>query len=112
MSAHSRRDGFGCRSTGLSGCRDPVRHEDRASHPIPGSLPRPKLRSIRIPASSDPGQGKSCASVRSGVVRTSPPPISLAEHRVEFGVGPDRADFLRAAAGDGDFGSPFQRLLA
>ena len=41
MSAHSRRDGFGCRSTGLSGCRDPVRHEDRASRPIPGSLPRP-----------------------------------------------------------------------
>ena len=39
-------------------------------------------------------------------------PITLAEHRVEFGVGPDRADFLRAAAGDGDLGRPFQRLLA
>jgi energy-coupling factor transporter ATP-binding protein EcfA2 len=43
---------------------------------------------------------------------TSPPAISLAEHRVEFGVGPDLPDLLRAAAGGGDLGRPPQRLLA
>ena len=50
--------------------------------------------------------------LRSDAVGTSPPAISLAEHRVEFGVGPDLPDLLRAAAGDGDLGSPLQRLLA
>jgi hypothetical protein len=43
---------------------------------------------------------------------TSPSPICLAEHLVEFGVGPELPDLLRTAAGDGDLGSPLQRLLA
>ena len=43
---------------------------------------------------------------------TSPSAICLAEHRVEFRVGPELPDLLRAAAGNGDLGSPFQRLLA
>ena len=77
-----------------------------------GAVPRPRLR----PALSGHRQGKSCSSaagrVRPGAAGTSPPAISLAEHRVEFGVGPDRPDLLRAAAGDGDLGSPPQRLLA
>jgi hypothetical protein len=38
--------------------------------------------------------------------------ISLAEHRVEFGIRPDLPELLRAAAGNGDLGSPSQRLLA
>ena len=42
---------------------------------------------------------------------TSPWRICLAEHLVELGVGPHRADFLRAAAGGCDLGSPLQRLL-
>jgi hypothetical protein len=68
------------------------------------------------PAWSGRRQGRSCSGgagrVRSGAAGTSPPAISLAEHRVEFGVGPDRPDLLRAAAGDGDLGRPPQRLLA
>ena len=81
-----------------------------------GAAPRPRLRSMRRPALSDRRQGKSCSSaagrLRSDPVGTSPSAISLAEHRVEFGVGPDLPDLLRAAAGDGDLGSPLQRLLA
>ena len=50
--------------------------------------------------------------LRSGAAGTSPPAVSLAEHRVEFGVGPDLPDLLRAAAGDGDLGRPLQRFLA
>jgi hypothetical protein len=38
--------------------------------------------------------------------------LCLAEHLVEFGVGPELPDLLRTAAGDGDLGSPLQRLLA
>ena len=80
------------------------------------AAPRPRLRQARRPALSGRRQGKSCSSaagrVRPGAAGTSPPAISLAEHRVEFGVGPDRPDLLRAAAGDGDLGSPPQRLLA
>ena len=81
-----------------------------------GAAPRPRLRSMRRPALSDRRQGKSCSSaagrLRSDAAGTSPSAISLAEHRVEFGVGPDRPDLLRAAAGDGDLSSPLQRLLA
>jgi ABC-type phosphonate transport system ATPase subunit len=47
-----------------------------------------------------------------GKTGTSPSAISLVAHRAEFGVGPDLPDLLRAAAGDGDLGSPPQRLLA
>ena len=36
----------------------------------------------------------------------------LAEHLVEFGVGPNLPDLLRTAAADGDLGRPRQRLLA
>jgi|HubBroStandDraft_6_1064221.scaffolds.fasta_scaffold1013891_2 anti-sigma regulatory factor (Ser/Thr protein kinase) len=61
---------------------------------------QPRFWEAGEPGSSDPGR------------LTSPSPICLAEHLVEFGVGPDRANFLRAAAGDGDPGSPLQRLLA
>jgi hypothetical protein len=50
--------------------------------------------------------------LRSEALGTSPSAISLAEHRVEFGVGPDLPDLLRAAAGDSDLGSPAQRLIA
>ncbi len=50
--------------------------------------------------------------LRSDAAGTSPSAISLAEHRIAFGVGPDLPDLLRAAAGDGDLGSPLQRLLA
>src|SRR3984957_6684532 len=62
-----------------------------------------------------PARG-SCSSAagrgRSGAAGTAPPAISLAEHRVEFGVGPDLPDLLRAAAGDGELGGPAQCLLA
>ena len=47
--------------------------------------------------------------VISGELRS---PIGLAEHLVEFGVGPERPDLLRTAAGGGDLGRPLQRLLA
>jgi hypothetical protein len=41
MSAHTRRDGPGCRFIlAISGYADRVRHEERALLPIPGSLPR------------------------------------------------------------------------
>ena len=69
-----------------------------------------------LPALSDRRQGKSSSSaagrLRSDAAGTSPSAISLAEHRAEFGVGPDLPDLLRAAAGDGDLGGPMQRLLA
>jgi hypothetical protein len=38
--------------------------------------------------------------------------LGAAEHLVEFGVGPELPDLLRTAAGDGDLGSPLQRLFA
>jgi hypothetical protein len=37
---------------------------------------------------------------------------NLAEHRLEFGVEPDRPYFLRTAARSSDLGSPLQRVLA
>ncbi|WP_236647298.1 MULTISPECIES: hypothetical protein [Micromonospora] len=46
------------------------------------------------------------------VVGMSPSPVSLAEHRVLFGVGHELPDLLRTAATNGDLGSPRQRLLA
>jgi hypothetical protein len=52
-----------------------------------------------------------CPSIRPAM-GTSPSAICLAEHRVEFRVGPELPDLLRAAAGHGDLGSPLQRLLA
>jgi hypothetical protein len=80
-----------------------------------GAAPRPRFRPARRPALSDRRQGKSCSSaagrLRPGAAGMSPA-VSLAEHRVESGVGPDLPDLLRAAAGDGDLGSPPQRLLA
>lgn len=42
----------------------------------------------------------------------SPLPVSLAEHRVCFGVGHELPHLLRAATSGGDLGSPRQRLLA
>jgi hypothetical protein len=72
--------------------------------------------SMRRPALPGRRQGKACSSaagrLRSGAAGASPSAISLAEHRVEFGVGPDRPDLLRAAAGGGDLCSPLQRVLA
>jgi hypothetical protein len=47
-----------------------------------------------------------------GDCRETPSRICLAEHLVEFGVGPELPDLLRTAAGDGELGSPLQRLLA
>ena len=113
VSARTRRDGPGCRSTGRSAVAA-VRSAARTGLHVRSkrAAPRPRLR----PALSGRRQGKSCSSaagrVRPGAAGTSPPAISLAEHRVEFGVSPDRPDLLRAAAGDGDLGSPPQRLLA
>jgi len=104
-----RDDGNGCRAGREVGLRQASRCEIGQDS---GAAPRPRLR----PALSGRRRGKSCFSaagrVRPGAAGTSPPAISLAEHRVEFGVGPDRPDLLRAAAGDGDLGSPPQRLLA
>jgi hypothetical protein len=114
--AHSPQ-GPGCRSTGDQWLRrsGQPRGPGFTSGPR-GAAPRPRLRSMRRPALSDRRQGKSCSSaagrLRSDAAGTSPPAISLAEHRVEFGVGPNLPDLLRAAAGDGDLGSPLQRLLA
>jgi hypothetical protein len=51
-----------------------------------------------------------CPSGKRIPVLTSP--ICLAEHLVEFGVGPELSDLLRTAAGDGDLGCPLQRLFA
>jgi hypothetical protein len=100
----------------ISGCADPVSHEHQSSRAIQEALPRvPAQVDAQRPALSDRRQGKSCSSaagrLRSDAVGTSPSAISLAEHRVEFGVGPDLADLLRAAAGDSDLGSPLQRHL-
>ncbi len=73
------------------------------------ALPASRLGSMRRPALSGRRQGKACYSVagrlRSGAAGASPSAISLAEHRVEFGVGPDRPDLLRAAAGGGREGT-------
>ena len=117
MSAHTRRNGPGCRSTRRSVVAA-IRSATRpgfTSGPR-GAAPRPRLRSMRRPALSDRRQGKSSSSaagrLRSDAAGTSPSAISLAEHRVEFGVAPNLPDLLRAAAGDGDLGSPMQRLLA
>jgi hypothetical protein len=66
----------------------------------------PRLRANRLKITAVRGR------VRPGAAGTSPPTVSLAEHRVEFGVGPDLPDLLRAAAGDGDLRRPPQRLLA
>ena len=107
----------------------PCRHRvlrPRSTVAVPGDAPRPcqlllvdtagrvgtMTGRVNLRASSHRSQGKSCARVRSDVVGTSPSAISLAEHRGEFGVGPELADLLGAAAGDGDLGSPLQRLLA
>ena len=112
--AHSPRRAWLSLHRAVSGCGGPVSREDRASRPVQEALPR--VPGSGRPALSGRRQGKSCSSaagrVRPGAAGTSPPAISLAEHRVEFGVGPDRPDLLRAAAGDGDLGSPPQRLLA
>src|SRR5258708_10353734 len=116
MSAHTRRDGPGCRATGRSVVAA-IRSASRTGlHAGQEALPRPRLRSMRRPVLSDRRQGTPCSTaagrLRSGAAGTSPSAISLAEHRVEFGVGPDLLDLLRAAAGDGDLGGPLQRLLA
>jgi hypothetical protein len=115
--AHSPRRAWLSLHRAVSGCGGPVSREDRASRPVQEALPR-------VPGSG-PRAGPRCQAaaraspalalrvgLRSGAAGTSPPAISLAEHRVEFGVGPDRPDLLRAAAGDGDLGGPPQRLLA
>ena len=115
VSARTRRDGPGCRSTGRSVVAA-VRSAARTGLHVRSRRRCPASPAQRRPALSGRRQGKSCSSaagrVRPGAAGTSPPAISLAEHRVEFGVGPDRPDLLRAAAGDGDLGSPPQRLLA
>lgn len=117
VSARTRRDGPGCRSTGRSVVAA-VRSAARTGLHVRSNrrCPASRLRPARRPAWSGRRQGKSCSSaagrLRSGAAGTSPPAVSLAEHRVEVGVGPDRPDLLRAAAGDGDLGSPPQRLLA
>src|SRR5215472_13972120 len=96
--------------------RDPVSYEDRASRPVQEALPAsPAQVDAQTPRCQTADKGKSCSSaagrLRSDAVGTSPSAISLAEHRVEFGVGSDLPDLLRAAAGGGDLGSPLQCLL-
>ena len=78
MSAHTRRDGPGCRSTGQSmaaGIRSGTRTGLRPTPDPRVTAARPQFRSMRRPASSDRGQGKSCAWVRSDVAGTSPSAI-------------------------------------
>jgi hypothetical protein len=114
--AHSPQRAWLSLHRAISRCGYPVSHEDRASRPVREALPRvpaqvdAQARVVRPPA----GKSSSSAAgrLRSDAAGTSPPAISLAEHRAEFGVGPDLLDLLRAAAGDGDLGSPVQRLLA
>ncbi len=56
-----------------------------------------------------------CADVRSpSITRLQGVDVdsNLAEHRLEFGVEPDRPYFLRTAARSSDLGSPLQRVLA
>ncbi len=114
--AHSPRRASLSLHRAISGRGDPVSHEDRASRPAQEALPASPAQVHAQPPLSDRRQGKSCSSaagrLRSDAAGTSPPAISLAEHRVESGVGPDRPDLLRAAAGNGDLGSPPERLLA
>ena len=80
------------------------------------ALPASRPGSMRRPAWPGRRHGRAGSSAagrrRSGAAGASPPAVSLAEHRVESGVGPDRPDLLRAAAGGGDLGSPLQRVLA
>jgi hypothetical protein len=117
MSADTRRDEPGCRPPGDQTLRrsGQLRGPGFTSGPG-GAAPRPRLGPVRRPALPGRRRGKSCSSaagrVRSGAAGTSPPAVSLAEHRVESGVGPDLPDLLRAAAGGGDLGRPPQRLLA
>ena len=117
MSGHTRRDGRLSLHWALSGCSDPTRPGDRASpQPDPrGYRLAPWFRLMRRPASSTVAtqvlleRGESPSIRRRGM---SPSPVSLAEHRVLFGVGHELPDLLRTAATDGDLGSPGQRLLA
>jgi hypothetical protein len=117
MSGHTRRDRPGCRSIGRSVVAGSGWILGPGFTPGPRvTAARPQFRSMPRPVSSDRGPGKSCSSaagrLRSDAVRTSPSAICLAEHRVEFRVEPELPDLLRTAAGDGELGSPLQRLLA
>jgi hypothetical protein len=107
LSLHRAVSGCGGRSGQPRGTGLHVRSKRRC--------PASRLSPARRPALSGRRQGKSCSSaagsVRPGAAGASPPAISLAEHRVESGAGPDLPDLLRAAEGDGDLGGPPQRLL-
>ena len=117
MSAHTRRDGPGCRSTGRLGVAA-TRSATRTGPHVrsTGAAPRPGSGRCADPRCQTAAKASPALALRAAFDQTpsgtSPPAISLAEHRVEFGVGPDLPDLLRAPAGDGDLGSPFQRLLA
>jgi hypothetical protein len=88
--------------------------------PRTGLRPAPDPRSspgvpVRVDAQTrvvNRGRASPLCLPRSALVGMSPSPVSLAEHRVLFGVGQELPDLLRAAAADGDLGSPRQRLLA
>jgi len=114
--AHSPRRAWLSLHRAVSDCGDPVSRENRVSRPVQAVLPASRLRPVRRrrgQAAARAGPAPAAAGrLRSGPAGTSASAISLAEHRVEFGVGPDLPDLLRAAAGDGDPGSPPQRLLA
>ena len=114
MSAHTHRDGHWLAlHRAISGCGDPGQARGTGFTLDPRvTAARPQLRSMRRPASSDRGQGKSRARAGSDVIGTSPSAICLAEHRVQFGVGHELPDFLRTAARGGDLGSPLQRFFA
>ena len=89
----------------------------RASRPVQEALPRVpgsgRCAGPRCQTAARAGPALALRGrLRSGAAGTSPSAIGLAEHRVELGVGPDLVDLLRAAAGDGDLGSPPQRFPA
>jgi hypothetical protein len=92
VSAHARRDGPGCRSTGRSAAAA-VRSATRTGLHLRSRrrCPASRLRPVRRPAWPGRREGKSCPGaagrVRSGAAGTSPPAVSLAEHRVESGAG-------------------------
>jgi hypothetical protein len=113
MSAHTRRDGPGCRSTERSAVSGSGQAPGPGFTPDPRvTAPRPQFRSMGRPASSDAAKASLALAFDQTFVGTSPSAISLVEHLVEFGVEPHLPDFYRAAAGAGGLGSPLQRLLA
>jgi hypothetical protein len=106
--AHSPRRAWLSLHWAISGREDPGQARGPVFTPDPRvTAPFQVDAQIRVV-----NRGQRGGSPSSDVVGTSPSPVSLAEHRVLFGVGQELPDLLRTAAGHGDLGSPRQRLLA